>query len=137
LLKKVQDEIVLINEELYKKAETEHIDRIFSVLENQEERLKGVESLKVMAELGQATQEERLNTLKYKMEAFEHKMGVVVQRLSQVVNGHLDQSLTQPTEELALQKKHEDEQRQQQIQVGNTGGVGNRELTDKVQRIYH
>ena len=54
-----------------------------------------------MGEMSQATQDEKLNTLRFKMEAFEHKMGIVIQRLSQLLSGQLDKALTQPTEELA------------------------------------
>lgn len=101
LMKRLQEEIALVNEELDKKAETEHVDRLFALADAHEERLKAVESLKLMAEMSQATQDEKLNTLRFKMEAFEHKMGIVIQRLSQLLSGQLDKALTQPTEELA------------------------------------
>jgi uncharacterized protein YdcH (DUF465 family) len=48
LLKKLKDEISIINEELYKKAEGEHIDRLFALHDNHEERIKSVESMKVL-----------------------------------------------------------------------------------------
>lgn len=43
------------------------------------------------------------------MEAFEHKIGIVIQRLSTMVNGQIDKSLYQNTEEIAQVKKQEDE----------------------------
>jgi negative regulator of genetic competence, sporulation and motility len=82
-----------------------------------------------------------MNLLRYKVEAFEHKMGIVIQRLSQLINGQpLDKALTQSTDEIAQIKKIEEEQKKQEMSVVNSNGsgsVGNRELTDKVQRIYH
>lgn len=47
-------------------------------MEDLETRFKPIESMKLMLELGSSTQEDRINTLKFKMEAFDHKMGVVI-----------------------------------------------------------
>jgi len=35
-----------------------------------------------------------INTLKFKMEAFEHKMGLILSKLAVLSNGTLDKSLT-------------------------------------------
>lgn len=57
--------------------------------------------MKIMLELNSATQDDRINTLRYKMDAFEMKMGIVIQKLSSLLNGQIDKALIQSTDEIA------------------------------------
>ncbi|CDW89284.1 UNKNOWN [Stylonychia lemnae] len=133
---KLQEEIVRLMEEIGKKADQVEVDKFYDVHNNFEQRISPLESMKLMMEMAQVTQEERINTLKFKMEAFDHKMGLVLSKLAVLSNGTLDKSLTQSIEEIAMQKRQIEENMSTSV-GGGGGGAGNRELTDKVQRCYH
>jgi Ca2+-binding EF-hand superfamily protein len=97
----IQEEVNKLMDEIAKKADQVEVDKFYDVHSNFESRISPLESMRLMMEMGQVTLQEMINTLKFKMEAFDHKMGLVLSKLAVLSNGNLDKSLTMSIEEIA------------------------------------